>query len=320
MSNEVYAFAIKSALDEIQNACPDVTSNFVFKNGKLVAKSKNTEKENATQTITAFDAITERAETIGEVENLTIQTAEGKINIAATNDFYLTTVSSNEADEKYVNTLTRILIPIVIKLAEKIQPASTDNETITLDQPEPEPEEDAVDEAAEETYDTTDTTEETVNETVEEAYTTADEAEEIEEAQDTENDMPDYEEETATPEPEPYEEPQQPEPEPEFDDEPLLPEPPVTQLIVENLGGLLVPSDTVRVDQEVIKQWNELFGDNKIKEVEVEALNGKTTRCKFKNIKKSKDSGKGIIKMPEKIQLTLETQQGELVTVKPIIE
>jgi hypothetical protein len=312
MSNEVYAFALKSALDEIQNACPDVTSNFLFKDGKIIAKNENTEEENATQTITAFDAVTERADVIGEVESLTIQTAEGKVNIAATNDFYLTTVSSKEADEKYVNTLTRILIPIVIKLAEKIQPASTNNETITLNQPEPEPEEDA----AEETYETyTDTTEESLDQTTEET----------DEAEDTENSQPDYEEETAPAEPEPYEvkpyeETEQAEPEPEYDLEPLLPEPPVTQLIVENLGGLLVPSDTVRVDQEVIKQWNELYGDNKIKEVEVEALNGKTSRCKFKQIKKSKDTGKGIIKMPEKIQLTLETQQGELVTVKPIVE
>jgi hypothetical protein len=305
MSNEVYAFALKSALDEIQNACPDVTSNFLFKDGKIIAKNENTEDENATQTITAFDAVTERADVIGEVESLTIQTAEGKVNIAATNDFYLTTVSSKEADEKYVNTLTRILIPIVIKIAEKIQPASTNNETITLNQPEPEPEEDVA-EAPEETYETyTDTTEESLDQTTKET----------DEAEETENSQPDYEEETAPTEPEPYEEP-----EPEFDDEPLLPEPPVTQLIVENLGGLLVPSDTVRVDQEVIKQWTELYGDNKIKEVEVEALNGKTSRCKFKQIKKSKDTGKGIIKMPEKIQLTLETQQGELVTVKPIVE
>ena len=108
--------------------------------------------------------------------------------------------------------------------------------------------------------------------------------------------------------------------EPEIDTEPLLPEPPVTQLIVENLGGLLVPSDTVRVDQEVISRWKELYGDKKINEVEVEALSGKTTRCKFKQIKKSKDTGKGIIKMPEKIQLTLETSQGSLVTLKPVIE
>jgi len=292
MSNEVYAFALKSTLDEIQNACPDVTSNFIFKDGKLIAADKNTKEETATQTIEAFDAITERADIIGEVENITIQTAQGKVNIATTNDFYLTTVSSKEADEKYVNTLTRILIPIVIKLVEKIQPASTDKETIPIEQPEPE-------EEAEEA------TEEIVEETAEET---------IEEAEESENE--ELEEETTPPEP--YEEPEQIEP--EINVEPLLPEPPVTQLIVENLGGLLVPSDTVRVDEEVIKHWNELYGDNKITEVEVEALNGKKTRCKFKQIKKSKDTGKGVIKMPEKIQLTLETTAGELVTVKPVVE
>jgi hypothetical protein len=300
MSNEVYAFALKSTMDEIQKACPEVTRNFVFKDGKIIAQSKDTTEEDATQTITAFDAITERADALGDVETITIQSAEGKVNIANMNDFYVTTVSSKEADEKYVNTLTRILIPIVIKLADKIQPASlAENETITLDQPEPEPEEDEADEAAEET-------------------------EEIEDTEDTESyetSQPEYEEEETAPiEPETYEEPAQAEPEPEYDDEPLLPEPPATQLIVENLKGFRVPSDTVRFDQEVIQHWNELYGDIKINEVEVEALNGKTTRCKFKHIKKSKDAGKGIIKMPEKIQLTLETQQGELVTVKPVVE
>ena len=294
MSNEVYAFALKSALDEIQNSCPDVTSTFVFKDGKLSAKNENTAEENATRTITAFDKITEKADAIGDIEAITIQTDKGKISVSATNAFYLTTVSSKGADEKYVNTLTRILIPIVIKLAEKVQPASfPSNEAILPDQPEPEPEEDTADETTDEA-----------------------ETEEIEEAENNENNLPDYnyEEETAT---EPEEQMKQTEP--EIDDEPLLPEPPVTQLIVENLGGLLIPSDTVRVDQQVINEWNELFGDT-INEVEIEALNGKTTRCKFKNIKKSKDSGKGIIKMPEKIQLTLETQKGELVTVKPVIE
>jgi hypothetical protein len=76
----------------------------------------------------------------------------------------------------------------------------------------------------------------------------------------------------------------------------------------------------VRIDNEVITQWNELYGDKKISEVTIETLSGKTTRCKFKQIKKSKDTGKGIIKMPEKIQLTLETSQGALVTVKPVVE
>jgi len=293
VENEVYAFALESALDEIQNACPDVISYFAFKDKKVLSRDRNTKLETASQAVDAFDAMVERADFIGDLETITIKSTKGKVHIAAFEDFHLATVSSKEADEKYINTLTRVLIPIVIKLSEKIQPASPDKETITIEQPESEPEENDTYEAPEENL-TTEETEEPNNE-------------------DQEDDN--YEEETATPE---IEEPERAEP--EIEDEPMLPEPPVTQLIVENLGGLLVPSDTVRVDQEVITRWSELYGDNKIKEVEVEALNGKTTRSKFKKIKKSKDTGKGIIKIPEKIQLTLETHIGELVTIKPIIE
>jgi len=294
MSNEVYALALTSTLQEIQNVCPDITSNFIFKDEKILAKDKNTEEETATQTIDAFNKITESADIIGGLETVTIQGAEGKVNIAPMSDFHLTTVSSKEADEKYVNTLTRVLIPIVIKLVDEIQPASIETETITsndeaITQVEPEPVEDEV-------------TEEVFEEP------------EVEEAENAPTE--ELDEEAAMRK---LYEDTEPE-ELEVDDEPLLPEPPVTQLMVENLKGFRVPSDTVRVDEDVIAQWNELYSDKKLDKVEIEALNGKTTRCKVKEIKKSKDSGKGIIKMPEKIQLTLEIAAGELVTVKPVVE
>jgi hypothetical protein len=102
--------------------------------------------------------------------------------------------------------------------------------------------------------------------------------------------------------------------------ETLPPEPPVNQLIVENLGGLLVPSDTVRIDSEMLSQWAELSEDTKIEKVEVETFDGKTTRCKVKPIKDSKYKGKGIIRTPEKIRLNLEVKKGELVRVKPVVD
>ena len=244
MSNEVYAFALKNTLNEIKNACPDVSNTFVFKeDGKILAKDENTDEETIKSTVDAFDAITERANAIGGLESVTFHGTKGRVNIACINDFYLTTIASKEADEKYVNTLTRVLVPTVLKLVEKIHPASIDNDTFTTEQIEP-----------------------------------------------------------------------------EVNPEPLLPEPPVNQFIVENLGGLLVPSDTVRIDSAVIVQWKDLYADKKIEEVDVETLNGKTTRCKFKPIKDSKYEGKGIIQMPEKIQLTLQTTKGELVMVKPVVE
>jgi hypothetical protein len=89
---------------------------------------------------------------------------------------------------------------------------------------------------------------------------------------------------------------------------------------VENLGGLLVPSDTVRIDSEILSQWEKLYEDKKIEEVEIETFDGKTTRCKVKPIKDSKYEGKGVIQMPEKVQLSLEIKKGELVRAKPIIQ
>jgi predicted regulator of Ras-like GTPase activity (Roadblock/LC7/MglB family) len=244
MSNEVYAFALKNTLNEIKNACPDISNTFIFKeDGKIIAKDENTNEKTITKTVDAFNALTERANTIGGLESVTFHGTKGQVNIACINDFYLTTIASKEADEKYINTLTRVLVPTVLKLVEKIHSASIDNDTFATEQIEP-----------------------------------------------------------------------------EVNPEPLLPEPPVNQFIVENLGGLLVPSDTVRIDSAVIVQWKDLYGDKKIEEVDVETLNGKTTRCKFKPIKGSKYEGKGVIQMPEKIQLTLQTTKGELVMVKPVVE
>lgn len=110
-------------------------------------------------------------------------------------------------------------------------------------------------------------------------------------------------------------------PEPEDEDpDSLLPEPPVNQFIVENLGGLLIPTDTVRVDNALLTQWQELYPDRKIGEVEVETFGGKTTEAKVKPIKDSKYEGKGIVQMPEKIQSSLDIKKGELVRIKPIIQ
>lgn len=292
MNNNVYSFALKSTLDEIQGVCPDVSHIFIFKDGEILAKGETTNEKTANRTIDAFDAITERADAIGGVETVTIQGANGKVNISCINDFYLTTVLSKTADEKYVNTLTRVLIPIVIKLVDNVHPAPANDETLTVNLEPAEDEATAEEEAAEEK-----------------------EAENMEDYK-----VEPAQEEITTTEPTAEEQETQEEEKAEVNNETLLPQPPVTQLIVENLGGLLVPSDTVRIDKSVITEWNDLYGDKKIEDVDIETLDGKTTRCKFKPIKSSKQEGKGIIQMPEKIQLTLEATKGELVMVKPVVE
>jgi len=101
--------------------------------------------------------------------------------------------------------------------------------------------------------------------------------------------------------------------------ETFLPKPPVNQLLIDDLNGFLVPQDTVRIDNAIIAQWSKLYPDKRIEQVEVEALNGETTRCKFKPAKDSHE-GNGTIQMPEKIQLALQIKKGELVMIKPVIK
>jgi len=272
MDSEVYSFALRNALNEIRNVCPDVTSMFMFReDGEIIAGDESTPEKTMVRVVDAFDSVLEKAEAIGGVEGITFEGRDGRVNVSHVNDLYLVTVTSRKADVNYVNTITRILIPTVLKLLEKIHPTSLKS---NLPSPKIEPEIPTVKEF-----------EEPVKKLAKE--TIIEEPKEAVEA--------------------------------ESKPEPSLPEPPVNQLIVENLGGLLVPSDTVRIDSEMLTQWEELYDGKKIGEVEVGTFDGKTARCKVKPIKGSKYEGKGIIQMPEKMQLDLEIRKGELVRVKPIV-
>ena len=71
------------------------------------------------------------------IETLTIQGANSQLNIIATNNRYLTTVSTRSADEKTVKSLTHVIIPTVMEL---IQQKSSEEPAVVLSETEkPEP-------------------------------------------------------------------------------------------------------------------------------------------------------------------------------------
>jgi len=268
MDNEVYSFALKNTLNEIQNICPDIKNSFMFKeDGEIVAQDENTPQNVVVHLVGSFDGILEKADAIGGIEGITLDGSKGRVTISSMNDMYLVTVTSKKADMNYVNTVTHVLIPTILRLLDKINPAPLKNKTPSL-----------------------------------KIETETPVAEELEE-------------QTETPVKKDWTE----EPEETLETETLPSELPVNQLIIENLSGLLVPSDTVRIDSEMLSQWEELSGSTRIDQVEVETFDGKTTQCKVKPIKDSTYEGKGIIRMPEKIQLNLEVRKGELVRVKPLV-
>jgi len=123
MTEDVYSFALKSALTEIGNACPDIKNSFMFKkDGEIVATDNQTLEDVAVHVVDAFDGILEKADAIGGIEAMTLESNEGKVNVSCVDDLYFVTVTPKGANMNYVSSITRVLIPTVLRLVEKINP------------------------------------------------------------------------------------------------------------------------------------------------------------------------------------------------------
>jgi hypothetical protein len=262
---EAYSNPLQTVIDEFKNISPETTNTLIFKSdGQIIANTQATTEDQTKTLITNFNNLTQLAETIGGIENLTIQAADSQLNITATNSLYLATVSSRAANQEIVKSLTHVLVPTVVRLVDQVACLPKENQppqTIQL--------------------------EKTSTETV----------------------LPVEEK----PQIEPIAQAQ-----PYFQS--FLPPTPINQFMVERIGGLLVPADTVRIDADVIAKWSDLYDGKQIAMVNIEALDGKRTTCKFKPIKEAKTGAKGIIQIPEKILQTLQTEKGKLVMVKPLID
>ena len=103
-----------------------------------------------------------------------------------------------------------------------------------------------------------------------------------------------------------------------FSSEPPLPEPPVNQFMVEKIGGLLVPSDIVRVDSEVIAKWSDIYGDKEITQVHIETLEGKAILASLNPSRKQTQRQRHNT-VSRKNPAILQTSKGKLVMVKPVI-
>lgn len=274
--SQIYSTAFKSTIDEVKKVIPQISNSFIFeKNLDIFTKDDETSEESIKKLVESFNKVTEKADCLDGLETFTIQGTNGQVNISCTNNFYFTTISSYEADEKTLNTLTTVLVPTIIKLVDQITQShglQDNNKQFTNDNNY----ENTV--FPEDKDESPQPTTQQLHQPITQSFTTP------------------------------------------VDPEPLLPEPPINQFMVEKISGLMVSSDTVRIDKETITGWSDIYNDKQIPTVIIEALNGKKANCKFKPIKDSKYFGKGIIQIPEKIMDALELTKGELIMVKPVIE
>jgi predicted regulator of Ras-like GTPase activity (Roadblock/LC7/MglB family) len=123
MNKDPYAVALENALTEIKNICPDITHSFIFtKDGAIVARVSETDEETTEKTISSFQSVAEKADTIGSLKAFYVNGNKGKIILSGVNDMYLALAASEDADTTYLHSVTRVIIPTVLKLLETITP------------------------------------------------------------------------------------------------------------------------------------------------------------------------------------------------------
>lgn len=123
MSKDVYAAALRNTLREIRNICPDVTCSFVFtKDGTVVARDAQATETPIEKAVPLFQGITEKAVMIGGLDALLINGDNGKMYISCAEDMYLAMATSENADIAYLHSVTRVIVPTILRLLESIVP------------------------------------------------------------------------------------------------------------------------------------------------------------------------------------------------------
>ncbi len=149
MSENAYSFALKNALTEIRNICPDVQTSFLFdKKATLITGDAETPEVTLERAIGSLEGIMEKADTLGGLNTLEVEGTKGNVHISCINDMYFTMVTSKKADKKYIETVTRVLIPTVIKLLDSLNPTPLKQLPPSRIFLEPEKEEELIEEQA----------------------------------------------------------------------------------------------------------------------------------------------------------------------------
>lgn len=118
---EAYSNPIQTIIDEIRTLSPETTDALIFRNNGQTIANTQTGTENQTKKFVAnFANISVQAQAIGGIENFTIQAADSQLNIVAVEECFLATVSSQTANQEILKSITKIVVPTVVRLVNQI--------------------------------------------------------------------------------------------------------------------------------------------------------------------------------------------------------
>lgn len=124
LSREVFVTALRNSLKEIKSICSDVKCSFLFtKDGALIAEDAQTDDtvtmENAMH---IFQSVAEKADTIGGLDTFMVGGDNGIVYISSAENMYLAMLTSKDADIMYLRSVTRVIVPTILKLIKSVVP------------------------------------------------------------------------------------------------------------------------------------------------------------------------------------------------------
>jgi hypothetical protein len=121
MDTDTSKLAFNTAINEIKNGCPGITSIFILdENKQVLSQDENATKEVVDCTANSLAVLKKTASIAGEVEAFTCVGSNRKINFTRCENNYCVTVSSKETDERTLTMLARVMVPSMLKLAHEV--------------------------------------------------------------------------------------------------------------------------------------------------------------------------------------------------------
>jgi hypothetical protein len=311
--------ALQTMVDELQKVAPDIKGALIFKDhGAMLAKDNATTEQAANKFIKMFNEIEDKTQKIGGLQSLTFFGNQREISVSNVSGMYLATIYPKQSDKRTLELLTKVLVPTVVKFLDQLAPSSKPNEimpefTPPLANDNNNENNETLNSEKSEQIDKTATQEPifpspyTVTESQHQQYIIDDQDPTI---LDLNSDPTESELSTNKQAENSHE--------PKVDNIRRI-EMPENELTVEQLDGLLVRRNTIRVDKELIAKWKTDSQNRKIERITIKSPDKRIANCMFEPITDKKYLGKGLIQIPEKIQRALGVTLGQIVLTKPII-
>jgi predicted regulator of Ras-like GTPase activity (Roadblock/LC7/MglB family) len=121
MNREPYAISLQCALTEIKKAYPGIHHSFLFtETGSVITTDSETDEKTVQNVLESFEDLKEKAKTLGNVKGFSVAGKDGKLFLSGIDNMYLVMVTSKQVEEPQVHSITKVIIPTILKTVETL--------------------------------------------------------------------------------------------------------------------------------------------------------------------------------------------------------